>query len=219
MKLYILKIYIGLLLLISMAGCASNHPTSQAILAVVDLMKAPSEPVLNPQYQYLKVKVEGRTVYMALGYSRVENGKTIEDWYSADKAVLRLIDGRAASLVGARTEWRNVRQPLAPSWKEVAKAEKALTWQRIRDVMPGYTYGLKETMHIKRINMPDDSAIEYPHAEKLAWFEESIESDALPAAHYAVRMQQVSKPVVVYAEQCFSVDFCLSWQRWPISGE
>jgi hypothetical protein len=110
-------------------------------------------------------------------------------------------------------EWRNVSQPGAPSWAEAARAAEPLHWIRVRDVMPGYQYGVRDALTLRRIAPPAGSALLNVAPDTLVWFEETVEGGVLPPARYAVESTG-ERTVVVYGEQCLSASSCIRWQRW-----
>lgn len=170
-----------------------------------------------PPYRYLRVVVNGRVVFMASDTTGV--------WYSGGREVLRFRNGRLVAAVGLATEWRGIVLPELPSWSKLAAAKEPLGWTRIRDVMPGYHYGLRDALILQRIAPPTDSELKGIAPNALTWFEERFDmqhagtsnSMALPPARYAVDFGD-AKEIVVYGEQCISVQLCISWQRWPVEA-
>jgi len=210
----IIFILIGLLF-----GC-SVDPASQGFIDAFNLNRGEdsshSNSKLNPNFSYLRVQVGKRAVFMVLGYVDKDREGAVEVWYSALGEVIRLRDGR---LVGATmnmgTDWLSVSFKQLPRWESIGAQT---VFERDRDTSPGYKYGLQEKMHIRPIPEPNDSQIQLIQPASLTWFEEFSEGpDTLPAAHYAVSMAGI--PLVVYAEQCLSNDFCFSWQRWTPKKE
>ncbi len=195
------------------AGCA-NSPVSKAVLDLSHAVipGAATAPIrLNPAFSYLRVQVENREVYFALGYQDRSPAGTVEVWYSAGGEVLRLRDGRVVGASGMKTEWLAVRLEGLPDWNAIgARAE----FIRQRDVSPGYRYGLREAMSIYPIAPPPRTHLKDIDPDKLNWFEEvASASSGLPMARYA--MQNISgKTVVIYSEICLDADLCFSWQRW-----
>jgi len=204
----------NLLLVVCLTGCAASSG-SQALVDAFHLVRAdqPSqEDHLDPHFKYLRVQVDRREIFMALGYLDSTPDGQVEVWYSALGEVLRLCDGR---LIGASmnrgTDWLSVSFSHLPHWEQVGAQA---SFERSRDISPGYRYGITEQMFIRRIQQPNDTRLQAIDASRLAWFEERAEGDgALPAARYGVSMEG-SAPQVVYAEQCLSDDLCFSWQRW-----
>lgn len=186
---------------------------------------------LNPDFRYLRVTIGGRVVLLALGNVDSHPQGPIEVWYSAEREVLRLQNGRLAGAVGLTTEWREVSLPELPSWSAAARAEQAFRWTRTRDVMPGYRYGVKDALSLHVVAAPGRSALQGLDPQHLTWFEERVEpgpvarlsavfgnsssvDGPLPPARYAVDLQG-GRETVVYGEQCLAPELCFTWQRWP----
>jgi len=198
----------------SLTACAdSKDPVMQSLQPLLAMMRAQPAPPLKPNYRYLRVVIDGRTVFLALGNLDGTEAEKTEVWYSADRAVLRLRDGRVAGALGMTTEWRRVEQPDAPTWREAANAAGSLQWLRVRDVMPGYHVGVRDAMSLMPIDPPARSALEGVSPVSLTWFEETVAGRVLPPARYAVDLTG-SPATVIYAEQCLSAKLCFSWQRW-----
>lgn len=175
---------------------------------------------VNPNLRYLRVTIKGRVLRLALGYYDSDNRGWIEVWYSSEGEVVKLLNGRLIGVVGAPWEWHRVTLPAElPAWSEVARSQDGLRLERVRDVMPGYRYGIREVLALRQVSAPLFTRLRDLDAQKLMWFEERIEGnpaeeDALRPARYAVEIRGAEE-VVVYAEQCIVRDFCITWQRWP----
>lgn len=179
---------------------------------------------LNPAYRYLRVVIDGRVALLVLGYVDEHPRGPIEVWYSAESEILRFQNGRIVGAVGLTTEWRGVELPELPSWSALANVHAISRWIRIRDVMPGYRYGIRDKMALQLSPPPARSALQVLDPQKLTWFEERIEpksdellkagEDSLPVARYAVDFAGGTE-TVAYGEQCLAPKLCFSWQRWP----
>ena len=201
--------------LTAIAGCSSS---SSAFLQTLkqytsrDTRSADSFAT-DPRYRYLRVTHEGGISIVVLG--ALENGPRgqVEVYYSADGALLRLQNGRLVGSTGLLPEWRSVNLPELPSWSTLAAEGKPLQWERERDVMPGYRYGIRDKLTLSPAPAPRSSGLIGVDPQKLAWFEERTEASSderLPLARYATQGE-----TVVYGEQCVSARNCLKWQRWP----
>ena len=180
---------------------------------------------LNPDYRYLRVAIKGRVVFLALGNEDKHALGPIEVWYSADKEVLRLQNGRIVGATGLTTEWRSVLLNEAPQWSAAIGATQPLRWVRVRDVMPGYRFGVRDQLELRTILPPQNISLQALDPQRLSWFEERVLPSApdtailpapdptLPPARYAVDVQG-ARPVVVYSEQCLAPELCFAWQRW-----
>lgn len=171
---------------------------------------------LNPNFRYLRVTINGRVALLVLGYIDPSPQGPIEVWYSAEREVLRLQNGRLVGAVGVTTEWRNVFLPDLPSWSVIAHANAAVQWVRIRDVMPSYRFGVRDSLRLRVIPPPEKVQLQGVNPKGLTWFVEEIESGSnpLPAARYGVDLQD-GKETAIYGEQCLAPELCFSWQRWP----
>ena len=223
-------------LVAALSGCSS---AGNAILQTLPYAYGRNPGVdnarLNPNFRYLRVTIAGRVALLALGNVDSHPQGSIEVWYSAEREVLRLQNGRLVGAVGLTTEWRNVTMPDLPSWSAAASADRAILWTRIRDVMPGYRYGVQDVLSLQRIEVPQRSALQGVDPRQLTWFEERNEprpaaarsvvsgdrigADAtLPPARYALNILS-GKETIVYAEQCLAPDLCFTWQRWPVQAQ
>ena len=185
-----------------------------------------TEVNLNPDFRYLRIVADGRVVFLALGNEDKDARGAVEVWYSAKHEVLRLQNGRLVGAVGLNTEWRSVALPVLPSWSDLARTENPTRWTRIRDVMPGYRFGVQDALVLRRVAAPDKSEMQGLDPDTLTWFEEQADAgsslrdtgaaldQALPLARYAVDLRD-AKEAVVYGEQCLTAELCFSWQRWP----
>ena len=219
-------------LVVALSACSAG---SNAILQTLPYAYGRNPGVdnarLNPNFRYLRVTIGGRVALLALGNVDGHPQGPIEVWYSAEREVLRLQNGRLVGAVGLTTEWRDVLLPELPSWSVAARADQPLRWTRTRDVMPGYRFGVQETLSLRVVAEPKRSALQGLDLQRLAWFEEQVEpgpvarlssvfgSDSaadipLPPARYAVDLQG-GRETVVYGEQCLAPDLCFTWQRWP----
>lgn len=168
---------------------------------------------LNPGYRYLRLTHERGVALLLLNFEDRHPNGAVEIWYSADAQVFRLQNGRLGGNTGLLPEWRSVTLPKLPPWSELARRTEPLRWERIRDVMPGYRFGVRDSLVLYRIPAPRSSALVGVDPASLQWFEERTEpgsAEPLPPARYAVRGE-----TVVYAEQCVSAGSCFQWQRWP----
>lgn len=214
-----LRFLSGLLVAICLAGC-SVAPGLQAFADAYHHFQengSPDSSRLNPRFKYIMAQIEGHQVFMVLGYVDGPPDGAVEVWYSGANEVLRLRDGRiAGAILSAEKGWSSVSFAGLPRWDQVGEAA---SFERNRDVSPGYRYGIREKMHIRRIPVPADIQLHLIQSASLAWFEERAEGDeALPPARYGVNFAGTA-PQVVYAEQCLFRDVCFSWQRWPVQEE
>lgn len=208
-----------------MTGCASE---SEAIGKGMKLLLGGSDPTeyahLRPDYRYLRVSVNGRTVLMAQGYVEHHPGGAIDVWYSGEREVIKIQRGHIVATAGLATDWRDVRflSPL-PDFRKIV-AQVAEQYTRSRDEMPGYRYDIRETVTVRPIRPPEKSALKTLDPASLVWVEESTDAltpnaIALPPARFAIDPQG-GIDSVIYSEQCLSPTLCLALQHWPaIAGQ
>lgn len=217
-----------------LSACASTMDGAvDTIRYAVKGAPGPDAARLDPRFRYLRVTVGDRTAFLALGNVERRSAWPIEVWYSAQREVLRLQNGRVVGAVGLVTEWRSVLLPELPAWSELARSGEPHRWERTRDVMPGYHYGVRDALEVRPIPPPEHSALVGRDVQGLVWFEErsSVEPpagmmasalvlpadvEALPPARYAVELRD-GQETVVYGEQCLAAGLCFTWQRWNIA--
>jgi hypothetical protein len=185
---------------------------------------------LNPKVSYIRVTVGKQVAFLVLGFFDSDQHGQVEVWYSGRREAVRLQNGRVIGAVGLATEWRGVTLPDLPAWSAIAQSKEPLSWVRVRDVMPGYRFGVRDALVLRQIPAPQKSALQNIDPRELTWFEERFQTEPLtggiailsglfsddrilPPARYAVDFRD-GYEFVVYGEQCLSVDFCFTWQRW-----
>jgi hypothetical protein len=102
---------------------------------------------LKPGFEYLLIEIDGRKTAMALGSREVllQQGQeqVHERWYSGQREMIHMVNGRLHTAVGLTVEWRHQRST-PPTWEAVGQAQDKLTWRRELDIMPGYRFGLTD---------------------------------------------------------------------------
>ena len=196
-------------------GACGYTPVTRTVWDAIGTGQSVDAIKLNPNLRYLRVTVRGRVVLMVLGYMDASLGGAVETWYSSDGELLRLQNGRVVATAGLETDWRAVRPIALPGWKDML-GRSSVTYQRERDEMPGFRFGISETISLYAVRTPTNPRLMGLPAQSLRWFEEAVQGQpgGLPSARYALRIED-SEPRVVYAEQCLSPTFCLAWQIWP----
>lgn len=205
-----------LALLVFVTGCTP----SPALRSVMDIgqqltskdSSPQASPTFDPRFRYLRVQTGPRVVFFALGYLDPHPDGMVEVWFSGGKEVLRLRNGRVMGLSGTQTEWLNVGYQPVPGW---STGLSDVTYVRVRDVTPGYRYGIEEHLRLEPVKPPAKSNLLGIPGEDLFWFKESsTDKDALEPTLYALRNAE-GKLGVVYSETCLDKNLCFSWQRWP----
>ena len=215
------------------AACSSGvNPVVQTLQDALQGNRSVTDAQLNPAFRYIRITVGGRVSFLALGSEDKHPQGPIEVWFSAQREVLRLQNGRVVGAAGVTTEWRSVTLPEMPSWSALARSQQPLLWVRIRDVMPGYRLGVRDELVLRAVPPPKESALQGVDAPSLSWFEERFQTGVvagrltrlvtdvaidrvLPPARYAVDLRD-GKEIVVYGEQCLAPEFCFTWQRWNV---
>jgi hypothetical protein len=208
---------------VGLGGCSSG---SSAMLQTARTMyghNAVVAPQLNPNYRYLKTRVNGRLVFLVLGYIDRHDDHPVEVWYSASGEIIKLQDGHIIGTSGLSADWQHVRMPSVPSWpashRDTFKDRTSEPhFLRERDMMPGYRFGIVDQIARHSIAPPSDSAISGTAPRSLDWYEEvSVsrpQASSLPPARFGVSYRS-GAPRVVYSEQCISSDLCMSFEQWP----
>jgi Group 4 capsule polysaccharide lipoprotein gfcB, YjbF len=211
-----------------LTGCASRSSVVSETVAAVWAQKwgnAATDVIpgnLDLRYRYMRIEVQGRPpVLMVMGYADNDAAGEIETWYSAGREVIKTQNGRILSTAGLETDWVAVRFPVpAPGWEAVPK--DGVSFQRERDQMPGYAFGLLDGLKVTPLGMAPvehlPASLPLPVARTYQWFREESNAAAgnsLPAAWYARGLHR-GMQTIVYSEQCLSPSLCLKMQRWPV---
>lgn len=202
-----------------LSACSQNILVQTLSAAIPALGDSVDTLALDPRRLYLRVSVRGRTALMVLGYRDPHPGGEIDTWYSSEGETLRLQNGRILSTAGLETDWRAVRNPPLPSWSQMS-SKTSVDYRRERDEMPGYRYGITESVKLTRIDIPDDSNLVGLAPGNLQWYAEYVDGKLRhgASARFAVSPALADgNPRVVYAEQCLSPALCFSWQTWPVT--
>lgn len=202
---------------LGVGGCSSG---TSAMLDSARLLyrgeSAATQPNFNPSYRYLRATVDGRVLYMVLGYIDQRAEGPVEVWYSGTGEVVRLLNGQLVGTTGLSIDWRDVRLANPPVW-QAHTANTTQTYARERDLMPGYRFGIRDDIARTSIAPPTDSALAGVPASALRWYEErSVSRPAtasVPPARFGVSFAS-GAPQVVYSEQCISRDLCMSFEQW-----
>ena len=198
-----------------LAGCG-HTPVSLTVSEALGLGKSVDAIALNPELRYLRVTGAGRPVLMVLGYVQPSAQGALETWYSSSGEVLQLREGRLVSTTGLQVDWRAVRYTDLPTWAQIGERGSA-RFKRERDEMPGYRFGLSDTVSLQEVAAPRHARLVGLPASELRWFEETVHGSphGRPSARYGLRLRG-GQAQVVYGEQCLAPDFCMAWQTWPV---
>lgn len=228
----------GLSLSLGLGACStqmqSGLDTAQAALgwsrsAAAALDASPLDPALS----YLRVQVQGKPGLVVLGDQTPGPLGLTSVWYSADGAVLRLVEGRLVGFADRQKSWAvtALRRagPIAlpstpgsvlpnadmPDWHAVARLTKPQIFEQLTDVQPGYRLGLTQ----QRERLAQAAAPAGHQARGLPahaqWFVERDSGTAAHPAWFAYDLQQ--RPARwLYGQACLDAQHCLSWQPWPL---
>lgn len=197
-----------------LAGCG-HTPVTQTLAEAFGTSKSVSDLALNSKLQYLKVTTSSSEALMVLGYTNDHPLGPIQTWYSNLGELLQLQNGRLLSTKGLRTDWSSVQYEGLPAagWLGVVN-QAPIRFTRIRDEMPGFRFGIKETLTLRLIAAPSDAHLKSVQPSTLQWFEERVEGQDRPSARYGVSVKN-RQAILVYGEQCLTESLCLAWQVWP----
>ena len=158
--------------------------------------------------EYLKVSLQGRSSAMALGYRRTDGAYTHEHWYSGQREMLHLMNGRILEVQGMTHEVRR-QSDKTPNWHDLAESKRPLVWSRNKDLMPGYRYGQVEYIISQWVQPTKQEAalVDKP----AQWFIEQIKSKTADGREWLYNeTYAVFDNKVIYSEQCVAPDLCLT---------
>jgi hypothetical protein len=168
---------------------------------------------LKPGFEYILIEIDGRKTAMALGSREVlllqGQEQLHERWYSGQREMIHMVNGRLHTAVGLTVEWRNQRST-PPAWVVVGQTQDNLTWRRELDIMPGYRFGHTDQVKTRVSSAPKDAPILPSDAR---WFSDWVRSpqplggDWVFEQHFALHQGKV-----VYSEQCLAPTVCFKFQ-------
>jgi hypothetical protein len=208
-------------------------PTWQAVQSAVHWPgQVEPVPAFNPRFEYLGFRSGSTSAYLALGY-RTDAPAVADDspprvrehWYSADRRLLVLDDGRIQQMHGSSVEWRAMRSHRRPRWDELTALDAApQAWTRTRDEMPGYRYGVVDLIRTRRVDprveaLPRSPAgLPVAAGAELVWVRDDIRSTLADgqAWQYTQWFALSGGPPgdwrVVWSRQCLTPDWCIDLQ-------
>lgn len=203
--------------LLALAGCGANMRA--AIVTAHQAMGGGtaegSDPArLDPRFDYLRVHVGRQSGWMVRADDGSPSPGAPTRWYSADGALLRLLDGRLAGMTDGSRSWRAAGLPTVVDWGALARGG-ALDYRRTLDLQPGYRLGIVQQRRLQAAPGPAPGhRLSTPPQVVVQWF---VEKDAGGADNgamwYAIDMA-AQPPRVLYGQACLEPDWCLSWQTW-----
>lgn len=162
----------------------------------------------QPGLEYLQVSLDGRSGAMALGYRQVKGLDVHEHWYSGQREMLHLVNGRVAEVQGMTHEVRK-QSDKVPSWQELAESKRPLVWSRTKDLMPGYRYGQVEYITSQWVEPTSKEAALVNQPAQ--WFIEQVKSKTADGREWLYNeTYAVVNKQVVYSQQCLAPEVCLT---------
>lgn len=199
-------------------GCQSVLPAFGPLGDAIHHAVHGSEPKgqFLPGFEYLLMDLEDRQAVMVLGTRRTTatpSGEVVDEyWYSGNREMLHLRDGRIQTLLGATTEWRETRgQP--PQWASLQPGQPPTPWLRERDEMPHYRYGIQDRIDTQVMTEPPPDGGKHP---ALRWIQDDIQTTTREGQPWAFQQRfALQNHRVVYSEQCISPALCLRLTHKP----
>jgi hypothetical protein len=214
------SVRLTLLMLFSsvICSCASMRPPEYVGALTRSLQSSVQNSLkvidLKPGFEYLLIEIDGRKTAMVLGtrevLSQQGQAQVHERWYSGQREMVHMVNGRLQTAVGLTVEWRQQRSS-PPAWESLAQLGSSLTWTRELDVMPGYRFGQADLMQT-RVSSAPKGAPTLPL--DIRWFSDWVRSpqalggDWVFAQHFALHQGKV-----VYSEQCLSPSVCFKFKH------
>lgn len=175
----------------------------------------PDRPQLDPNFNYIRLNMNGHIVWLAQGASDQWPNLNTEVFYSADRSVFKWSNGRLIAVTTAGYNWReHTTYPL--NWS----AQKPQQFMREIDTVDGIT-AVREQRELSNSGAPEHHDF-VGDKTTLSWIHEYTTStiptmQAKPTfdSWFAFDSNNMNKPV--YGQQCISTRYCLSWQVWKTS--
>lgn len=193
---------------LTLIGCRSN-PTFDTFTTLLPWGKQYAQ--VQPGVEYLWVSLDGRASVMALGERKLQPGKGHVDvheyWYTGQGEMLYLLNGRIQQAHGFISEWR-AQISSAPAWEDVLQSSREWLWQRRLDIMPGYRYGVVESVVLNRMQAP--KRLPEGVTSQAQWVVETVNSKGHDGLEWwYLQKFALLNDRVVYSEQCLDKTLCL----------
>ncbi len=191
---------------IVLSACQGLSPVADAARFV--LFDSKVTEIYKPGFEYLQLQIDGRNVGMALGRRNSDGENLNEYWYSGQREMLHLRNGRIHQVLGMTHEVREQLQQ-APDWELLMQLKEPYSWYRTLDIQPGYRYGVNEYVITKKISPSPTQLVKAPKAD--VWFEESVKSRYDDGRTWSYKQVfALVNQQVVYSEQCLAPHLCFS---------
>jgi Group 4 capsule polysaccharide lipoprotein gfcB, YjbF len=202
--MWVVMRWFGLVLAALVSACSQTNPVVTTLGAVWHDPTAVVQFKLG--YEYLKVQTQGRQSMLVLSLRQVQGRDIDELWYSTDREMLHLHNGRLVEAVGLTREIRRTSEG-APSWDSLNT--KAQVWVHERDLMPYYQYGVRQFVISQQVTpTPQEQAL-VPRAQR--WIQEQVKTESAKEGTWVHDeiFALDGKDRVLYSEQCIAADLCL----------
>jgi hypothetical protein len=168
---------------------------------------------LKPGFEYILIEIGGRKTTMALGSREVMvlqgQEQVHERWYSGQREMIHMVNGRLQTAVGLTVEWRHQRS-IPPAWVMVDQTQDHLTWSRELDIMPGYRFGHTDQLQTRVSSAPKGAPI-LPSDTR--WFSDWVRSPQPLGGEWVFEQHfALYQGRVVYSEQCLAPTVCFKFQ-------
>lgn len=212
------RFFFSLAMAALLAGCQSapNAPGTAGQVLRYLVTRDEQTGALDPRVEYMRIEVNGRKTLLGLQERRTHSGPhgavVDEYWYSSQREMLHLRNGRVHVVLGTTTQWvSNYSQP--PNWTQVQQAPEPIRWQRLRDEQPGSRSQLSETITTSRATTPAALASS-AQARTLDWYTDQVNARAADGSNWPHQQWfGLRQGVVVDSLQCIAPDLCLRLQR------
>ena len=195
----------------STTGCAENSTKCFGATKTVFKNKE-AAPGLNPQFNYIRLIMNGHTLWLAQGATEPWPVANTKVFYSADRSVFKWSNGRLTSVTTPFLNWREY-LPQTINWS----AAKPFEFSRDVDSSNG-AVAMTEQREMSHVSTPKHHSY-VGDGTTLVWVHEytvlqSQVSQSYPSYNnwYAFESHNMNEPV--YGQQCISKQYCLSWQVW-----
>jgi len=206
LTLRLLRVVAFTCVLLALTACEGFNPVVDTFATLVP--KGSSGSTYQSGLEYLQVSLHGRSSVMALGYRQTKGLDVHEHWYSGQREMLHLVNGRVVEVQGMTHELRK-QSDKVPSWNDLAVSKRPLVWSRSKDLMPGYRYGQVEYVISQWVKPTAQEAalVDQP----AQWFIEQVKSKTADGREWLYNeTYAVVNNQVIYSEQCVAPELCLT---------
>lgn len=226
----LLRLACSVLAALPLAACEVVPSASWQVVGSMLSTSAATPPSIAPdaRFEYLQLNRGASSLQLVLGYRSllpVTPSQPVvpiqEHWYSGDRELLVLRDGRIEQALGMAIEWRSSRAPTQPDWDRLLASFQPWPWQRHRDEMPGYLYGVVDEVVSRRV---DPMVAAVPIVEGLdaglVWVQEDVRSPRADGQIWTHRQwfaldRRDERWMVRWSRQCLGPDWCLDLTPLP----